>query len=71
MKIAEVQIWFLINVLRDTLGIEGGVFTLDRDQRLKLYNQIINQQSHKLEEIGDAGIQDSGDDSTGADQGSV
>ena len=44
MRISEKQIWLLINVLRDTLTVDGDIFVFTREQRVGLYNDIINQQ---------------------------
>ena len=53
MIIAERQIWYLLNTLRDTLTIEGEVFSIERQARLCLYNDIINQQPNVLREFVD------------------
>ena len=53
MIIAERQIWYLINILRDTLTIEGQVFSTSRETRLALYNEIINQQPDVTREFVD------------------
>lgn len=51
--IAERQIWYLLNTLRDTLSIEGSVFSIDRKARLVLYNDIINQQDNVIKKVVD------------------
>jgi hypothetical protein len=53
MRIAERQIWYLLNTLRDTLTIEGGIFSVSRESRLALYNDIINQQPNVIREFVD------------------
>jgi hypothetical protein len=53
MIISEKQIIILIQCLRDALYIHSKGFTYDAEQRLAIYNQIINQQYEKLIEIID------------------
>ena len=57
MKITERQIWYLLNTLRDTLTIEGEVFSINREARLGLYNNIINQQDNVIREFPDEEVQ--------------
>lgn len=51
MIISEKQLLFLYQVLKDSIGIHGSCFGYDSDTRLKILNEIFNQQSEKLREV--------------------
>ena len=55
MKITEKQINMLIRILEGSCSIEDGgkVFLLTKQQRLDLFNQLMNQQSNELIDISD------------------
>ena len=45
-----------MSTLKETLGFAEGVnsiFSLTREQRIKLYNEIVNQQSQDLRDVND------------------
>lgn len=45
MKLSEKQAIILLDHYKDTLGLRGISQLLPTDQRLAIYNEIINQQS--------------------------
>lgn len=54
MKISNKQLMMLVDILKASLPlVDSSSFTLaySQEQRVKLANQIINQQSKKLKEI--------------------
>jgi len=52
MKITRHQIMLLYQILQDSVRINiVGVFSLSLEDRLKLLNEIVNQQDTKLEDI--------------------
>jgi hypothetical protein len=53
MRLSNLQALMLFQTLRDTAVIAdaANVFTFDREQRLKLAQDIINQQSKELIEL--------------------
>jgi hypothetical protein len=57
MKIANRQIWYLIGILRDTLALDAGIFSISHKDRLKLYNDITNQQDNMVREFPDEEVQ--------------
>lgn len=50
MKLSERQKLVLVQVLGDTLAIVSGVFKWSREDRVRLYNEIVNQQSDDRDE---------------------
>lgn len=53
MKISEKQLLLLLKVLEGTLRV-GGLdlyFGLNKEQRVELYTEILNQQSETLQEL--------------------
>lgn len=48
MKITERQLLTLINILQDSLTLDSRVFGIGREERMWLYNQIINQQNGEI-----------------------
>lgn len=57
MKIADRQIWYLIGILRDTLTLDANIFSISHEDRLKLYNDITNQQDNIVREFPDEEVQ--------------
>ena len=55
MIISEKQLLFLIAILRDTLGVIeiDKAFSISRENRRALYQDIVNQQSEESREIND------------------
>lgn len=53
MIISEKQIMLLMSILYDTIRIDvvQGLFGISDENRIKLYNQILLQQSEELKEI--------------------
>ena len=53
MIISEKQLLFLIAILRDTLGVIeiDKTFSISRENRRALYQDIVNQQSEELREV--------------------
>lgn len=51
MIITEKQLLFLFQVLKDSIGIHGVCFAYDSNTRLKMVNEIFNQQSEELHEV--------------------
>lgn len=52
MKITEKQLLMLIQIAKDTLFFYGdNIFSFDRDTRVALMNEILNQQSGEAKEI--------------------
>ena len=53
MIISEKQLLFLIAILRDTLGVIeiDKAFSISRENRRALYQDIVNQQSEELQVI--------------------
>ena len=57
MKIAERQIWYLISLLKDSLTLNVNIFSISHEDRLKLYNDITNQQDNIVREFPDEEVQ--------------
>ena len=56
MKINEKQIMQLMTVLYDSVRAKiviDGMFALNLEDRVALYNQILNQQSEELRDINE------------------
>lgn len=54
MKVSEKQLLIMLRTLEGSLRSEDTVstnFGYDRETRIKIYNQIMNQQSEKLIEV--------------------
>jgi len=51
MKITEKQLYVLLQTMRDSLKIYNG-FTYTPEQRVDMYNTIINQMDEDLVEVG-------------------
>ena len=52
MRVSENQIWWLLEIAKDTLSIAGTFGGISSDDRLKLVNDIIGQQDRRIVEIG-------------------
>jgi hypothetical protein len=50
MIISEKQLQLLLQTLNDSIPFVN-YFTLDKEARIRLYEQILNQQSEELKEI--------------------
>lgn len=48
MKLSSKQAQKMLQALRDTLFLDDKAFTLSPENRIKLYLEIINQQSEEL-----------------------
>ena len=70
MMISEHQLLIALDSMRGSLAIADGgtIFGYDRATRTKIYNEIINQSSQKLVEIGD--LKASSSDEQRAQEGS-
>lgn len=55
MRISERQLCYLLVVLRDSLPIEEQRFTLPKEDRRKVYEEILRQQSTDLVDVDDNG----------------
>lgn len=57
MKVTEKQLQIMFRVLEGTLSmcdrIDMNLFGYNQETRLRIYNQILNQQSDKLVDIKD------------------
>jgi hypothetical protein len=51
MKVTEKQLYFLLQTMRDSLSIYNG-FTYDQEQRVAMYNIIVNQMDEDMVEVG-------------------
>lgn len=58
MKITEKQLQIMFRVLEGTLSVDDrtdmNLFGYNQETRLRIYNQILNQQSDKIVDIKDA-----------------
>ena len=54
MKITEKQLLIMFRVLEGSLNVHdgGSIFGYSMDERLKIFNQILNQQSHVIVDVG-------------------
>jgi hypothetical protein len=57
MKVTEKQLLIMFRVLEGTLSMydrtDMNIFGYDQETRLRIYNQILNQQSDKIIEVKD------------------
>lgn len=53
MRISTQQIWYLVAILKDSLALDVNLYSLSHVQRLKLYNDITNQQDRTVREHED------------------
>ena len=57
MKVTEKQLQIMFRVLEGTLSMydrtDMNLFGYDQETRLRIYNQILNQQSDKLVDVKD------------------
>lgn len=51
MKISEKQLILLLNIFKDSLNFADTGFSICQENRSKIYNEIINQQSTLLIEV--------------------
>lgn len=53
MRLSNLQAMMLLQIARDTavIGDKQNIFTFNREQRLKLIEEIMNQQSRSLIEL--------------------
>jgi hypothetical protein len=52
MKITKQQLQLLIFILSDTLSLnDRGSMIINREERMKLFDQIMNQQSDELIDV--------------------
>ena len=56
MKISNHQAYIMLQVLQHSLRIIGGVGGYDNETLCALYNEIVNQQSHIIKDLGEEGI---------------
>jgi len=53
MRISEKQLVCLLSVLKDSLSFINAPFGIDNKTRSLIYNEIINQQSDEIKDIGE------------------
>lgn len=58
MRVSNIQVILLVNLLKDTLGIAGQWGGMYPNQRLDLYNEILNQQSRVIVDLSEEEKQD-------------